>query len=182
MTGGVITGPQPVIVALGAANTDLIDKKNLADEARQNWVQSFAELRASAANQRVAVANVAGLVQTASNGDESYILSCGFGVRASGGTTPPITTAPTALRTKINGTPGRVVFSWGKVGGARLYEAQYTTDLSGATGWTSAAKMPGAATLNIDGLTGGTKYAFRVRALGNGTPGPWSATIAQMAP
>jgi hypothetical protein len=84
--------------------------------------------------------------------------------------------------TRINGTPGRVVLSWTAQLGARNYEIQYTTDLTGATGWTNAPLMPGKTKLNVDGLESGTKYAFRIRACGNKEPGPWSSIVLQRAP
>ena len=77
---------------------------------------------------------------------------------------------------------GEVMMSWKGLIGARVYEVQYTIDLTGATGWTSVTETPGKTRVNIDGLTSGTKYAFRVRALGNGQPGPWSGPVQQMAP
>ena len=51
----------------------------------------------------------------------------------------------------------------------------------GATGWTTVGSTPSKTRVNVDGLTSGTKYAFRVRALGNGQPGPWSGPVQQMA-
>ena len=39
--------------------------------------------------------------------------------------------------------------------------------------------MAGGRSLAVDDLTSGTKYAFRVRACGNGTPGPWSGSVQQ---
>jgi hypothetical protein len=66
--------------------------------------------------------------------------------------------------------------------GARWSAVQYTTDLTGATGWTDAPKMSGKTKLAINGLTSGTKYAFHVRACGNAAPGPWSVIIIQLAP
>ncbi len=86
------------------------------------------------------------------------------------------------MRTRINGTPGRIIMSWKSVLGARNYEVQYTTDLTGATGWVNADSMAGAPRLNVDGLTSGTRYALRVRACGNGAPGPWSGPVQQLAP
>ena len=74
-----------------------------------------------------------------------------------------------------------MVLGWTGVIGVRVYEAQYTTDLSGATGWTTVPSTTSKTRVNVDGLTSGTKYAFRVRALGNGQPGPWSGPVQQMA-
>ncbi len=90
--------------------------------------------------------------------------------------------APDKLSTRVNGVPGVINLSWGKVQYARNYEVQTTTDLSGATGWTSQTAMPSAAKLDITGLVTGTKYALRVRAWGNGMPGPFSSLCQQMAP
>ncbi|MBA3607468.1 MAG: fibronectin type III domain-containing protein [Chthoniobacterales bacterium] len=104
-------------------------------------------------------------------------LSTGYGVRANPAPYPPF--GPVF---GIHGTPGRVVLTWQGEPGARSYEVQYTTDLSGATGWTSAPEMPGAARLNVDNLVSGTRYAFRIRACGNAAPGPWSSPVQQMAP
>jgi hypothetical protein len=42
--------------------------------------------------------------------------------------------------------------------------------------------MAGGTRLNVDGLTSGTRYALRVRACGNGIPGPWSSPVQQLAP
>ena len=120
-------------------------------------------------------------MQTDSDGSGTYILSCGYGMRSSGGRIPQVEDAPGNLRTRVNGVPGRVLLSWSDAG-ARNYEAQKTTDLSGATGWESAEEMPGAIRIAFEGLTSGTKYAFRVRAWGNGMPGPWSTPAQQMAP
>lgn len=66
--------------------------------------------------------------------------------------------------------------------GAWNYAAQYTTDLSGATGWTDVPETTGKTKLAIGGLTSGIRYAFRLRPLNGGAVGPWSATIVQMAP
>ncbi len=82
----------------------------------------------------------------------------------------------------MNGVHGQVLFSWKGLPGARNYEAQETSDLSGATGWESATEMPSGAKPPFEWLTSGTKYAFRVRAWGNGMPGPWSTPVQQMAP
>jgi hypothetical protein len=85
---------------------------------------------------------------------------------------------PYALRTQVNGTPGNVHLSWTAPVGARYFEAQSTTDLRGETGWVTAGKMPTKTKIEFTGLTSGTRFAFRVRAWGNGLPGPWSYASA----
>lgn len=182
MSKAVIGATDPLVLALEAANTDLAEKKAAVDETRQSLAEAYSAMHASAGLQRAAYNNVGGLVQTKSDGSGTYILSCGFGIRSNSTPTPPVEDAPENLRTRVNGVPGQVFFSWSGVIGARNYEAQMTTDLTGATGWTGAGEMPSATKLAFEGLTSGTKYAFRVRAWGNGMPGPWSTPVQQMAP
>lgn len=180
MANKVLTD-KTVVTVLNTATTTLNDLQAAALEARRASTQATADVVEAAALQRIAYGNVAGAVNAQANGDPGFIMSCGFAVRASATPTPPITEPPTQLKTSINGMPGRVVLGWTGVIGARVYEAQHTTDLSGATGWTTVGSTPSKTRVNVDGLTSGTKYAFRVRALGNGQPGPWSGPVQQMA-
>ena len=182
MSKQVMTDPEPIIDTLDTANTSLAAKQAAVNEARSTLATAYEEMHAEAAVQRTAYSNLGALVQTNSAGEATYISSCGFGIRSSGTPIPPIDTAPTNLRTRVNGVPGQVLFSWKGLSGARNYEAQKTTDLTGATGWESAIEMPSGAKLSFEGLTSGTKYAFRVRAWGNGMPGPWSTPVQQMVP
>jgi hypothetical protein len=180
MSSEVMPPTQPLIVTLQTANTDLLAKHAAAMEAKLNLIHSRADLRTSAQAQRTAFNNLGGLVQTDSDGNATYITSCGYGVRSNGTPTPPVEDPPYALRTQVNGTPGKVILSWTAPVGARYFEAQSTTDLSGETGWVTAGKMPSKTKIDFTGLTSGTRYAFRVRAWGNGLPGPWSTPVQQM--
>ncbi|MDQ2659288.1 MAG: fibronectin type III domain-containing protein [Verrucomicrobiota bacterium] len=180
MSRKVVTKPE-LVDALAAANTDLKAKQAAALEAKGAALLATADARASALAQRVAFGNLASQVNTLADGSVAFIRSTGYGVRATPTPVPPITVAPSDLTTRINGVPGRVVLSWKGVFGARVYEVQFTTDLSGETGWKSVDETPAKSRIHVDGLTSGTKYAFRVRALANGQPGPWSGPVQQMA-
>ena len=180
MSSVVMPPASPLIVLLQSANTDLEAKHAAVMEARQGLNEAHSGMRQSADTQRTAFNNLAGLVQTDSNGDATYIMSCGYGVRSNGTPAPSVEDPPLDLRTKVNGIPGRVLFSWSAPVGARYYEAQSTTDLAGETGWVTAGEMPSRTNIDFEGLTSGTRYAFRVRAWGNGLPGPWSSPVQQM--
>jgi hypothetical protein len=169
------------VTVLTTANTTLSTAQATALEKRRESTEATEAVVAAAAAQRIAYANVAAAVNAEADGDAAFINACGFLVRATPTPTPPITEPPTQLKTKINGMPGRIVLYWTGVAGVRVYEAQYTTDLSGATGWQTSAETTSKTRVNVDGLTSGTRYALRVRALGNGEPGPWSSPVQQMA-
>jgi hypothetical protein len=182
MSREAMTGTQPLIDDLDAANTDLQTKQETVAEARSAASQSTAALHASAKAQRDAYGNLAGHVNTVADGSDTFILSTGYEVRATPTPRPPLTEAPSDVRTRINGVPANVLVLWQGLSGARNYEVQYTTDLSGATGWSNVPETPGATRLDVGGLVSGTKYAFRVRGLSTGQPGPWSIPVPQMAP
>lgn len=182
MSSEVMPPTDPLIVKLQASNTDLQEKIANVLVSRAAVYHAMTELDLSAATQRTDYGNLGALVQTNSDGSAIYITSCGFGVRSNGTPTPPVEDAPGDLRTRVNGVPGMINFSWGGVNYARNYEVQTTTDLSGATGWASQTEMPSKTKLPILALESGTKYALRARAWGNGMPGPWSTPVQQMAP
>ncbi len=180
MSGEVMSPTEPRVVALTTANTDLSDAHAELLETRQAAKAALARVKSLAKTQRTAYGNLGLFVQAQAEGDAPYILSCGFRVRVSRGSNPPVVDPPDNLRTKVNGIPGNVYFSWTPPTGARFFEMQATTDLRGETGWTTADEMPSAAKATFEGLTSGTRYSFRVRAWGNGKPGPWSSPIQQM--
>ena len=182
MSSIVMSPTEPLLAKLHASNTDLENKNALLIAAHAAIAHARAALALSQATQRTDYGNLGGLVQTNADGEATYITSCGFELRANPSPTPSVEDAPTDLRSRVNGVPGVIYFSWASVLYARNYEVQITTDLSGATGWTSQTEMPSKLRLTVAGLVSGTKYAIRVRAWGNGMAGPWSTPVQQMAP
>ncbi len=97
-------------------------------------------------------------VQSLSGGDAAKIASSGFDV-ASEGRAPIALTAPDEISATAGDDVGEVDLACDPVRGARSYEVQATTDVTGAAGWSTAA--------------------IRSRS---GEPGPWSITVQKMAP
>jgi len=75
---------------------------------------------------------------------------------------------------------GTVDLTWDKVTGARSYVIQQTTTPGEEASWKLVAScIKSSAT--VAGLTSGTKYYFRVAALGTAGQGPWSDLAEKMA-
>ena len=108
MSGTQMGPTEPTVVALNTSNSDLSAKQAALLEAVQTTREARSSVRIAAKAQRVAFGNLAARVQVQSEGDETYILSCGFGIRSSGAPNPPVVDPPAALKTKVNGTPGNV--------------------------------------------------------------------------
>ena len=135
-------GMQPLIDDLETKNTDLTAKHAAAIAARGAAAQANAALRASAQAQRNSFGDLGGHVNTVADGDDAFILSTGYEVRSTPTPVPPITVGPANVRARINGVVGQVTLLWQTVLGARNYEVQYSTDLSGLTGWQTVAETP----------------------------------------
>ena len=65
--------------------------------------------------------------------------------------------------------------------GLNSYVVERTTDPAGQTGWGSADTVT-KSSFKLSGLVSGTRYWFRVRAIGSAGPGPWSDPATKVAP
>lgn len=172
--------PQPKLTALSAAryNANLRTAgvgaaRAALDAAEQAETAAFAEVD-------TAYGAWGDEVQSESGGDAGIIASAGFDV-ASTDRAPIIMTAPDELSVTAGDEAGEVDISCDPVRGARTYEVQGTTDLTGATGWQTVA-IRSKSRISVKNLISGTNYAFRIRAIGAGDPGPWSIIVQKMAP
>ena len=120
-------------------------------------------------------------VQDRTGGDAAKITSTGFGVAAEGGGAPIALTAPEHFDVTAGDEAGELNADWDSMKGAAGYETESTTDTSGATGWTGRT-FSKKSQVDLKGLTSGTQYAVRTRAVGSGDPGPWSQIVLRRAP
>lgn len=127
----------------------------------------------------VLVTHLANYVEIASGGDEAKILSAGLQVRTPAAPVGAVT-APGDLAATAGDNEGEVDLSCDPVAGASSYEWQCRLHQDGAA-W-QPAKTSTNSRITVSGLTPGTMYAFRVRALGSAGPGPWSDEATKRAP
>ena len=181
MSKVALPGTQPLIDTLDTANNNLGTLQATAIQTRQASKQASAALRAAAKAQAMAYGNLANHVAVLSGGSASFILSTGYGVRA---TPAPVPSpgAPEHLRARMGKDKGTIVVQWKTVIGAKVYALEYSTNLTGEGEWTAADETPSAGRLDVSGLDSGTVYLIRVCALANGLPGPFATPVQQMAP
>ena len=174
------TTPSPTLPTVGTGATSLETNYNGAETLRQQAKAKTALMEASDAALDTLLASLANYVQNASGGDPAKIASSGFGVRNI--PAPPIgeLPAPTDFVVMENGGAGAVKFRWKKVRGAMSFILETAVDAPAlvfnspiGTSKTRAEK---------NGLVSGTKYWFRVCAVGATGQGPWSALISKFAP
>ena len=113
--------------------------------------------------------------------DPAALASTGFPLRSSGGGPIGALPAPGNLRAEATLTEGQIELRCNVVKGASSYEWECRpyNDLNAP--W-EAVKPSTSARLLVTGLTPGTNYAFRVRAIGSAGPGTWSDEASERAP
>jgi hypothetical protein len=181
LTGNAnFTSPQPPLAQTTAAIEELNAAYLAAQTARQE-----AKNRTSLQNQKEealdsVLGQLASYVESISGGDEAKITSAGMDVRSAQTATGDLP-APEGLSASAGDRDGEIDLSWDKVDRARSYVVERSPDPPTSTSWQhSAVATKSQAT--VGGLTSGTKYWFRIAAVGPNGQSPWSNPAPKIAP
>jgi hypothetical protein len=174
--GTAITG-KPAFTSITAKITAFNTKVTALDTANttyENAVSTADTKLTLRGNARVDAENAARDLATAAEGvtsDPATLEDGGFVLRAKGSPVGPMP-QPAAAAATIGDLEGTVDFHWNAIKrGVTSYIAEYATSPSGP--WTQFY-VNKASSCTATGLTSGTQYWFRVRAVGAAGPGPWS--------
>ncbi|MDX6692428.1 MAG: hypothetical protein QOF02_31 [Blastocatellia bacterium] len=183
MTANTVNFPNPTPkLAEVTAVIDAAEQAyNAALTARDISKQRTAELEQQEDALDEMASRLVGFVESASGGKEDIILSAGMDVRApslASGQPPAI---PSSLAPTTGDKDGDVDLSWNASSNARSYVVQSSQTPTVETSWTQAAIVTTSKT-TISGLVSGTKYWFRVAAVGGGGQSGWSDPAVKMAP
>lgn len=181
LTGNAdFASPQPPLADVTSTIDDLETAYSDTLVARQE-----AKTRTSAQNQKEedfdrAISRLASYVESASSGDETKIKSVGMDVRATATSTEQLD-LPAALAATAGDREGEMDLQWDKVAHARSYVIQSSIDPPTSSSWQHQA-VSTKSRVTIEGLTSGTKYWFRVAAVGANGQSGWSDPATKIAP
>jgi len=173
--------PTPALAVLTAATDSLESNHAEAQTAKQ-----VAKTKTSAQNESEDALNklmsqVVAYVESVGGDNEEIVLSAGMDLRSTRTSATEGPAAPAALAATAGDHEGEIDLSWDPVVGARSYIIEKSGDPPTSTGWShSAVSTKSRAT--ISGLTSGTKYWFRVAAVGTAGQSGWSDPATRMAP
>jgi hypothetical protein len=123
---------------------------------------------------------LASYVDNISNGDEALITSAGMQVQAASSGRGELT-VPTAFNATSGDSEGEIDLSWNPVQHAQSYVIESSLDAPPAAKWEHRlATTKSKATLS--NLTSGTRYWFRVAAIGSQGQGGWSDISMRIVP
>lgn len=172
--------PVPALVDLTAAKTALQAANNDAQIQRQQS-KTATEVAADAAKALdLKLTQTALYVENVSAGDVAKILSAGMDVKDAAAPIGQLR-APMNLYAEVGGGDGEIDLNWEPVRGANSYKIQMTTDPNVPDSWAFKMNVTESFAV-IKGLTSGTKYWFRVAAVGAAGQGDFSDPAAKYAP
>lgn len=174
------TSPQPSLPAITAAINALSAAFAAAQEAR-----SEAKNKTTIQNEMEdaldgVLSQLADYVAGISGDDETKITSAGMDIKAERSAVGDLA-APTGMEAAAGDRDGEIDLTWDKVKGTRSYVIERSADPPTTTSWSHAAIATRSQT-TVGGLTSGTKYWFRVAAIGATGQSPWSDPATKFAP
>jgi hypothetical protein len=161
-----------------SAQDDLSAADAAADAAETIWKQKIQERDAKEAVWDTVITARANNCEAVTPNDLPALASTGIPLRATP-TPVGVLPMPTGLEAKTNGFEGQMDLQCDALSGAHAYEWQCRLHTDG-TPW-EAVKSTTTRKVTVTGLTPGSVYAFRVRAIGTAGPSPWSDETSKRA-
>jgi hypothetical protein len=165
--------------------TTAIDEFDTA-YAESQAARQDARAKTSAQNQKEEaldriMSRLASFIESASGGDETKIKNAGMDTKSTRSSTSAGLAAPAALAASAGDHEGEIDLHWDKVDKARSYVIEKSADPPTAISWQHCAVSLKSRAI-VEGLTSGTKYWFRVAAVGTNGQSGWSDPATKLAP
>jgi hypothetical protein len=169
----------PTDAAFQAALDDLTAKEADVTAKETALKQARNARNASEAAFDIVLNSRAANCEAAQPTDDAALASTGLPLRPAPTTIGDLP-APGDLRASIGDDAGEIDLSWDPVYGANSYVIE--SKVHNAPGDWAVVKTVSQSKYTVAGLTSGTFYAFRVRALGPKGEGPWSDEAVKISP
>ena len=172
--------PNPPLATITAGTNGLSGAYTTTQAAKQALKAGVADQSAKEDVLDQLISQIASYVESAAGADEALINSAGMDTKAAA-SAPSMPDTPTGLEVTIGDHDGELDLSWNPVSGAKSYVIQQSADPPTGTSWTHDSTSTKSST-TVDGLLSGTRYWFRVAAVGAAGQSGWSDPATKIAP
>jgi hypothetical protein len=170
--------PNPPLLDISAVTTAVEGLLNEAQNAKLEWIDKVNQLNSEVADLQQKLTLLANYVFNTSSGNAEKIMSAGMEIASKPGTAP--VPAQVIIQTISEVGAGKLELKWKKVPYTKTYAVQMTTNPDDPSKWTNLQSVTKTKYI-AGGLTSGTKYWFRVRAVGSAGEGEWSDMFVKYA-
>ena len=160
------------LAKFATAQTALVDSNATVIAAKETLRQQFSARNAAEAVWNTELLALAGVTQAGTGGNETAILSTGFGVRGPNSPSQPLG-APINVLVATNGSPGVSKVSW-ELEGAESFVVEMSADATAPAHWVQVL-LTSKSYCEVPGAIPGQCAWFRVAGFNTHGVGPWSA-------
>ena len=172
--------PTPAVADVVAALDDLEKTFALVKSAKSEVTTRVGTQEIAEAKVNQVLNQLAGYVESIAGTNDTLITSAGMETKAPpSAPTPP--NIPQALAATAGEHEGEMLLVWKPVSNARSYTIEFSLDPATTTSWTHAG-IAASASKTINNLKSGTRYWFRVAAIGAAGQSGWSEHATKIAP
>lgn len=172
--------PNPPLASVTAAADDLDKANNTANTARMESKAKTVLANEQADKLRGMLTNLGSYVENIANGKDAVINGAGMDVKApaSAGAVPGVVTG---LEATTGDNDGEIDLSWNSIDGISSYVVERSLKPPPDAAWQHQGAVTKSRT-TANGLASGTRYWFRVAAVGAKGQGGWSDIASRIAP
>lgn len=175
------TTPSPTLEVLSRATDNLETSAATVQSTRAKLKTDVSEQTKNEDSFDGIFSQLAGYIQSVAGDDEAIIHSAGLDTKAPKSPSSAEPTVPQALTPTVGDHDGEVDLSWDTVPKAKSYVIQISADPPTEKSWQHAGVSP-KSSFTVTGLIPGTRYWFRVAAVGSGGQSGWSDPAMKIAP
>ena len=172
--------PHPALPDVTAALNDLENAFAQVQSARADVTTRVAAQDNAEAKVDQLLTQLAGYVESVAGRDETIITSAGMETK-SARSSPTLPTTPQGASAAAGEHDGEIILSWSPVPNARSYIVESSLDPASAASWTHIGIATSASKV-VSNLKSGTRYWFRVAAIGAGGQSGWSEHATKVVP
>ena len=173
--------PTPALAGVNTATSDVDTAAAAAQASRQDAKTKTTDQTNKEDVVDRLLTQLAAYVESVAGDNQKMIQGAGMDTKAQGVSSSGTPSAPLALAATAGDHDGEIDLGWDTVAGAKSYVIEKSPDPPTPTSWLHAG-VSTKSKMTISGLTSGTRYWFRVAAVGPSGQSGWSDPATKIVP